>query len=440
MFIQIPLRRAAAIATLLPLALAAGCMSANKRYEQGLTLEARGRPADAARRYIDAVRRNPSLADARARLLETGGLAIDQYLAESRAAADAGAHPDAAEGLLQLDDLRRDAAAVGVELPVPADYAQHRRAVLDRAIEDAVDQGDALTGSGRFGDALDRLERVSRWQPSAEQRRMTDEARLETYSAWMAAEGAEGRHRGAYQVGERAVSALGRNFPGIERIVEAQQFAIDEGTLRVAVLPILTAGRAESVLPASFLRDVENDLEGGAWTRPPAFVEVLDPREVRRQARRYTLDDLRYTSEMGRLGRSVGADMVVMVEIDSVGVQEAETRSETRTARTRGGADTTFTVRSGRREAWAQVRYIVVDVADGRMVTREQLVPEASRPFREGQFSGDWRQLVLNDEDRRLFDAARRDDARGDLMRELGRAVTEQLSREVYERVLREVR
>jgi tetratricopeptide (TPR) repeat protein len=434
------LRRAAAITAILPLALAAGCMSAGKRYEQGLTLEARGRPAEAARRYIDALRRDPGLADARARLQESGALAVDQALAEVRAASDAGAHADAAEGLLQLDDLRRDAAAVGTELPAPADYAQYRRDVLDRAIEDAVDRSAALAESGRFSDALGRLERVSRWQPSPDQRRMADEARLETYSQWMGAEGAAGRHRAAYEVGQRAVSSLGQRFPGIERIVEAQQFAIDEGTLRVAVLPIQVARGAERALPASFLRDLENDLEGGPWRSPPAFVEVIDPSDVRRESRRYDLDDLRYTSEAVRLGRYMNADLVVTVEIDSVGFTESGTRDERRAVRTREGADTAFTVRSGQRQAWAQIRYVLIDVEDSRMITREELVPDASRSFREGVYQGDWRQLLLSDDDRRLFNAAQRDDARGDLMTELGRELTADLSRAIYDRVLREVR
>ena len=433
------LRRGAAVAALLPLALAAGCMSAGKRYEQGLTLEARGRPAEAARRYVDALRRDPSLADARARLHETGAQAVDQYLAESGAAASAGAHDDAAEGLLALDDLRRDAAAVGVELAVPANYAQHRRAVLDAAIEDAVDRGGSLAQGGRYGDALGRLERVARWQPNAEQRRMVDEARVETYAQWMGAEAAAGRHRAAYDVAERAISSLGRQFPGMERLIEAQQYAVDEGTLRVAVLPVLASRQADRVLSASFLRDTENDLEAGAWTRPPLFVEVVDPREVRRQARRYDLDDLQYTSEAVRLGRSVGADLVVMVEIDSAYVGEADTRSERRTARTRAGADTAFTVLSGQRQAWAQVRYVIVDVGGGRMVARDRVTPEASRSFREARFTGDWRQLVLNDDDRRLFDPSRRDDSPGELMERLSRQLAEELSRAVYDRVLREV-
>jgi tetratricopeptide (TPR) repeat protein len=440
MFAYHRLRRAAAIAALLPLALAAGCMSAGKRYEQGLTLEARGRPAEAARRYIDALRRDPSLADARARLQETGARAVDQALIEARAAADAGAPDDAAETLLQLDDLRRDAAAVGTELAVPADYAQYRRDVLDEAINGAVDESAALVENGRFGDALGRLDRVGRWQPSQEQRRLTDQARLETYAIWMGSEGAAGRHRAAFDVGERAVQALGRQFPGMERIMEAQQAALDEGTVRVAVLPIQAARGAEGQLPASFLRDAENELEGGAWARPPAFVEIIDPVDVRREARRYGRGDLMRPSEAVRLGRAVGADLVVAVEIDSVGFTESDAREERRTVRTRAGADTAFTVRSGRRQAWAQVRYVAIETDGSRTLFREEIVPEAARSFREGVFPGDWRQLLLSDDDRRLFNAAERDDFRSDLMTTLRRDFTEDLARVVYDRVLREVR
>lgn len=437
MRIPIHLRRAAALAALLPL-FAAGCMSAGKRMEQGMRLEERGRPAEAARRYIDALRRDPNLADARTRLQESGDEAVRLYLAESDPAA--GEPGDAAESLLRLDALRRDAAAVGVELAVPADYAQHRRAVLDAAIEDAIEQSGVLAESGRYSDALGRLERVSRWQPSGEQRTYADRARLETYSEWMSAEAAAGRHRGAYQVAERAIGDLGRQFPGMERLIEAQQYALDEGTLRVAVLPIALSPSAERALSASFLRDVENDLEAGPWARPPAFVEVVEPREVRRHARRYDLDDLGYTSEAARLGRAVGADLVVMVEIDSVSVTEPEPERQRRTVRTRSGVDTAYVVRSGRRDAWARVRYAVVAVDDRQILTRDQVVPQSSRSYREAEFAGDWRQLLLSDDDRRLFDPSRRDDARATLMRDLSRALGEQFAREVYDRVLAQVR
>ncbi|HEX5727533.1 MAG TPA: hypothetical protein VFX98_18820, partial [Longimicrobiaceae bacterium] len=73
---------------LLALALAAGCVTAAERFEQGVELEERGRPADAAERYIDALRKDPSLADARRRLQDAGDRAAADYL-ERAGAADA---------------------------------------------------------------------------------------------------------------------------------------------------------------------------------------------------------------------------------------------------------------------------------------------------------------------------------------------------------------
>lgn len=436
---QILLRRAAALAALLPL-LAAGCMSAGKRMEQGMRLEERGRPAEAARRYIDALRRDPSLADARDRLIETGRLAVEQYLRESEAASSTGAHEAAAEALLQLDDLARDAAAVRVGLVLPADYTERRRAVLDEAILSTLDRSEGLAESGRYEEALGLLGRLNRWQPSPEQRHAANESRFATYTVWVDREADAGRHRAAYDVAERALSSLGRDFPGAERLVEAQQVALEEGTVRVAVLPMAVSPSAERALPASFLRDVENELEAGAWARPPTFVEVVDPREVRRQARRYDLDDLGYTSEAARLGRAVGADLVVMVEIDSVSVTEPDAERQRRAVRTRSGVDTAYVVRSGRRDAWARVRYAVVAVDDRQILARDQVVPQSSRSYREAEFTGDWRQLLLSDEDRRLFDPTRRDDTRATLMRDLSRALGEQFAREVFSRVLARVR
>jgi hypothetical protein len=102
--------------------------------------------------------------------------------------------------------------------------------------------------------------------------------------------------------------------------------------------------------------------------------------------------------------------------------------------------DTAYVVRSGRRDAWARVRYAVVAVDDRQILARDQVVPQSSRSYREAAFTGDWRQLLLSDDDRRLFDPSRRDDARATLMRDLSRALGEQFAREVFSRVLAQVR
>ena len=58
------------------------CTSATKRLEQGQQLEQQGRRTDAARRYIDALRKDPSLTEARQRLFETGNGGLDARLTQ----------------------------------------------------------------------------------------------------------------------------------------------------------------------------------------------------------------------------------------------------------------------------------------------------------------------------------------------------------------------
>jgi tetratricopeptide (TPR) repeat protein len=428
-------------AALLPLVLASGCMSASKRLDQGLRLEERGRAAEAARRYVDALRRDPGLAEARERLAESGALAIEQYLYESDAHAAAGAHPDAADALLQLDALRRDAASVAVQLVVPAGYEARRREALDRAVEATLAEAERLARAGRHADALARMERAaSRWSPSAEDRRRIEEQRVATFFAWSERQAAGGSYRAAYQTAERGLAVAVPGSPGAERLREVQARALEAGTVRVAVLPVHADDDAARPLGAAFVRDLENELELGGWGVPPRFVEVIDPREVRAEARRYRGGDLRYVSDAARLGRALDADLVVIVEIDSAAVTVLDERSERRTVRTRGGADTAFAVASGRREAWTRVRYTLVDVEGRSRLAQETHTARVTRPFREARYEGNWRQLLLGRDDQRLFEATSRDNVRGELAGDLTRELAGTLPRALYARVLRDLR
>src|SRR3954451_14713809 len=69
------------------------CASANKRLEQGHELQAKGRPAEAAERYIQALKKDSRLDSARVNLRIAGGQAIDQYM---QAATAPGTSPYAA--------------------------------------------------------------------------------------------------------------------------------------------------------------------------------------------------------------------------------------------------------------------------------------------------------------------------------------------------------
>lgn len=433
-------RRAAAVAALLPMMLAAGCMSASKRLEQGMKLEERGRPADAAQRYIDALRRDGSLSEARQRLDETGGEAVRQYLAESDAAASAGQPEDAADLLLRLDALRRDAAGVGVQLAVPADYASRRRQVLDAAIEQAVDRGGEMASARRFGDALGRLDRAAdRWQPSAEQRARLNDARVDAYVAWSEHEAGQGRFRSAYNVAGRAISALGRDFPRAGELMELQERAVEEGTVRVAILPVEPETSVDDELPVEWLREVQEELEESAWEQAPMFIEVIDPREVRRRMRRGEggTRPRAGTTQAASLGRALGADLVVRMSVDSTRTQERDVRTERRTARLRTGEDTAYTVRAGTRELWARLRYDVIDVQDRRSVSEDVVHAEGQARFREAVFQGNWRQLMLSRDEQAVFGDERRRHERHQLWRSLTDELNERVGRELFEDILR---
>ncbi|HEU0013802.1 MAG TPA: hypothetical protein VFQ45_08965 [Longimicrobium sp.] len=418
---------------LLPLLLAAGCMSAEKRLEQGMKLEERGQPAEAARRYIDALRRDPSLVDARARLAETGAAAVEQYLAEART----GRPEQAADALLRLDGLRADAGAVGVTLAVPADYARYHRETMDRAIAAAIDEGRGMGASGSFSEAIGRLERAAgRYQPSPAQREALDRGRVELYVAWAGGELERGRYRAAYDVADRALRAFGRDFPGAEEVRQVQAEALERGTVRVAVLPITADAGAE--LPSDFLRALDDELEEGAWTEPPLFVALIDPAEVRRELRRRGNPRPEPGGlQAARIGEALGADLVLVAGIDSAAVTERDVRTERRTARTTAGADTAFTIRSGRRHAWTRVTYTLVDTRVRRTAEQHQVSAEAEVRFRRGEYAGSASSLNLSRDDRALFDTRVREQQERELFQALSAEISERLARDAYERVVR---
>ncbi|HEX8693075.1 MAG TPA: hypothetical protein VF746_11685 [Longimicrobium sp.] len=436
-----PLRRLAGLAALALMIGVGACASAGKRYEQGVELEQRGRPADAARRYIDALEKDPRLADARARLQETGDRAVQEYVAYAQSHEASGDPGEAAESFLRADNLRRDAAAVGVTLNAPADYPSRRRATFDRAIAHAV-QGAAAAARTQPDEADRALARaMERWEPTPTQRQSLARARVDAAVAASEADLAQGRYRAAYDRLERLRQAVAGADPAqLDAARRVQEEALRRGTLRVAVLPVFAAAAEEGRLPGGFLTDLQDELETGEWMRPPRFVEVVDPREVRREWRRRG-DPRRVPSswEAERLGRALGAAVVVMAEIDSVARLETDVRSTRRPARTQAGADTAYTVREGRQTTWARVSYSLVDVQGGRTLERGTVAAEGGARFRRATFAGDWRTLALSRDERELF----LDDRRGDIDRELARellaGLSDRLGREVYDLVLRRV-
>jgi tetratricopeptide (TPR) repeat protein len=431
-----PIRRTAAV--LATLALAAGCASANKRFEQGVQLEQSGRPADAAQRYIDALKKDRTLAEARTRLAETGNRAIADYLDQAGRFESVGSFVEAADVLRRLDDLRGDAGAVGVPLQPPAGYEQRRRATFDRAVDLAVTASSSALARRDYSAAIGWLERASqRWEPTPADRGRLASARYDALYGWAEGEMQAGRYRAAYERAGQA-AALGGYGGGDAAALQAE--ALRRGTVRVAILPVGGGPQVRDSLPDDLLAELNDELVLNHWNRAPAWLDVVDPVAAAREARRrgggrQPIDP----AAAAQIGRQLGARVVVVMEIDSVRRGEADVITQRRAARTQAGADTAYTVREGRVETWARVTYRVVDAAGwGRVADQGTATARSSARFRSADYHGDWRTLQLSLADRTLFASAGRGYTR-ETVRELVSGLSERLGRDVYDAVLRRI-
>lgn len=430
-----PIRRAAVLALAI---LAAGCASASKRYEQGLELEQRGRPADAAQRYIDALKKDRTLADARARLQDAGAQAINQYLGEAGGYESAGRYAEAADVLRRLDDLRADANGVGVPLSAPADYDQRRRATFDRAVDQAVNEASGAVARRDYSAAVGWLDRaVQRWDPSPAARERLVRTRYDALYAWAQGEMSAGRYRAAY---ERAGQALTLGGYGSGDAQALQHEALRRGTVRVAILPVGARAAVRDSLPQELFAELNDELALNHWNRSPLWLDVVDPVAAGREARRRGGGRQAIDPSTGaQIGRQLGARIAVVMELDSVRRGESDIVTQRRTAKTQAGADTAYTVREGRVETWVRVTWRVVDASGwGRVADQGTVTARSSARFRHATYRGDWHTLQLPFTDRVLF-AGQGQSTPRETVRELVSGLSDRLGREVYDAVLRRI-
>lgn len=379
------------------------CASANKRMEQGQELQRSGRPAEAAERYIQALKKNSRLDSARVGLRAAGAAAIEDYM---RVASSASATPDqAADAFLAIDDLSRRAMEVGIFLVPPTEYEGRRRAAFDRAIAAIVADARQMAARRQFAEALRRLERAGNaWQPSTAQSNAIGNAGADVALAWGRADTTEGLFRSAYS----RVDPIG-NLPGVTRAQTdaaraLQSAALERGTRRVAVIPTWATVAARRDLPDDALLALGDALVNDPWATPPRFVEMIPPDQVDRDLRRLGLTRRTLnTAEAARLGRFVNADFVVVTEIDSVRREDVGVRTTRRPARTRGGVDTAYVIEEGTGRLFAHATYVLVDRDGQRQSEYQAVTASASGPFTRVRYAGDWRTLDLRQSERDLF-------------------------------------
>lgn len=424
--------RSAALALLL----LAACATAQKKFEEGRTLEERGRASDAAARYVEALKKDPSLAEARARLRETGTRAVGDYLREADAARAAGRADDAADDVLAMEALVRGASGVGVPLDVPADWETRRRETLDAAISAALAAGSSAAGRAEFDQAVRGYERAAgRYQPSHAQRTALDRARHDALLGWAESEAARGAFRSAYERAGLAVAALADSGSAL-RARQLRADALRRGTREVAALPVAAPENGRAWVPSPFLPLLNEELEEEGWSRPPLFVRVLDAERTGRLGRRHGYGRRLLTAdEAARLGRELDVEFVVLTRLDTLHLWESRADSARRAVKTQAGADTAYVLRTGRREAEARVTYFLVDPVTRRVVEERRVSARASAPLRVAAFAGDWRTLAVSRSDRALFEPHRRAEVEREVLRRLAAELGPRLARDVFARI-----
>ncbi len=183
------------------------------------------------------------------------------------------------------------------------------------------------------------------------------------------------------------------------------------GTVHVAVTPVSAGHQAGHDLPEGLLEALSDELEATYWSVPPLFVAVLDPVVVRRELRRWGHSRSALSArEAARLGRDLGASHVARLEVETLTALEQDVVEKHVRARTRAGADTTYTVFEGSRHYALVASIVLVDVGRGREIERRRVESDAAGRFSRAEYQGDARDLQLSTSERRLFDGRRERD------------------------------
>jgi len=429
-----------AVATAFLLALSA-CASAGKRFEQGTEHEARGEYARAAGRYIDALKKDPGLAEAHERLVDVAPRAIHEYLDRVPALMASGDSTGAADQYLGLDALAREASGVGVTFPLPAAYPADRRNALNGAIVQLLDQSHDAAAAGRWSTARRSAERVDRYDPARAQRAARDRALVDIAIGWGETDLAAGRYRSALGHVDEALALLGgADTEAARRAQVLRGEVLDRGTLPVATTPLWRTDEAARFMTVEFLGALNDALDLDRWTTPPELIVIADPAVVRQELRAQRLMRALLTpTEAARVGRSVGSETVVVGAVTDFTVTERRVTQRIQKTRIRLGPDTSFVYRSGTLDYRVRINYALIDVGTRREVDRGTVEAEESGPFELARFTGDWHRLDLTRNETRWFELGESREHEWAIEERLVQEASDHLAQRVYAGLLQRV-
>jgi hypothetical protein len=420
-----------------------GCVSVEKRYKKGQELESKGRLEEAAQRYIKVLAKDPGMEDARQSLADVGSRLIDTYLAQARAHESDGVYENAVAALNRIDNLRGRTSQVGVTLPVPDDYADFRRDMIDAAVASLSRQGEDLENAGNWPEALRRYELLRTYPLASGQIRRVDESRARLLLRWSEQDLASGFFRAAYGHAQGAMDIFG---PGSETGAEGraiQKAALEAGTKTVAVLPFWAAPGAGDRAPRGMESKLYDTLLYEHMDAPVLFVGPIDRGAVHREMSRLRIrsGEIRFQTAV-MVGQALNADFVVIGWLESYlqedGVPE-ETARKAPLRRDRSSV-ATYSEKKYTVKLTGEMMYRIVELASRRIVEEQTVSATASGQFRRCYFDGDTTTLDLSRDERMLFDKEGWLRAEEELQARLDNKLAEKIAASIYERVLRFVR
>lgn len=426
------------------LAGSAGCGGgAAARLDRGLTQEAEGEILQAALSYISALERDLTLQEASARLeglspvlAEAWDGSVKEFLARENPLG-------AADVTLVMDQIVARAPGVGAFVPLPPGWDRQRRQVLDMGLDAALEQAESAAGAGRWGDGIQALSRaMERYEPTDKHSGELSDRWTDYLLGWAEADLQAGRAQAALGRFEEARGRLDWEDPRVDTAERGRSRAIDAATTRVAFLPVLSTEQALRAAPRGFQEGLTETLQFSWWASPPRLIEVSDPLAVRRE-----VDRVQRQQERGRgpdlldlavqVGRSVGADRVVLVEVVDFSQDTTGIRMQEREAPLRSGRGTeTFQILTGNLRMSATSSVLVVDPTQRRLVDQRRFTLRSQARLEAGIYEGDPATLDLPVQTRIIFNGSEQAIRESEAMAELQDQVAERLAQEAFERLL----
>lgn len=427
----------------LVLLILAGCASPEKLLEKATSAEESGEYTRSSRYYISVLEKESDWDEARDGLMRVGTIAVDNLIDKANEQEELGDFDEAITTLNQLDDLRADALGVGVTLSVPADYASYKERLSEAAVISLIRRGERAEEEGDWEKALETYETVTqKYKLSVDQEEDMLLSRARVYTNWAEQEIEQGRYRRGFDRAADAINVLGEDHPRAGGAFDLQDRAIDEGTRFVSFLPIWQTDDVADTAPSGLIEEIDDILQYDYWADPPLFIAQTDPVQLRRELRRLRYDDRLITrSEASNIGNVLEADYVVLTQAVEFRMDERRMREKTKKTKTEGrnSVDTTYIEQSFTGYLEAAIEYRIINVETRREVGDGTVSADASAKMKRGVYEGDYRDLDLSRNERKLFDEEEIDLAIRELEDEIIDDLAPRLANEVFDAILKRI-